>query len=212
MASKNTTLDRYERRILEFLQQDGSLSNIELAEKVGLSPSPCSRRVQKLEEQGYISHRIAVLNQKKLGLDLTAIIQINIDKHTPERLENFEEKIRALPEVQQCYLITGQSADYVLQVVVPDMEAYQHFLLNKITRIDEVTGVHSSFVMRKVVDSIAIPIDHLIYIRQEVTHDEKTYYCGKCPLSQHEKTRASGARGRAIRRYHRRGKPLDTSP
>ncbi|HLR16275.1 MAG TPA: Lrp/AsnC family transcriptional regulator [Alcanivoracaceae bacterium] len=161
MASKNTTLDRYDRRILEFLQQDGSLSNIELAEKVGLSPSPCSRRVQKLEEQGYISHRIAVLNQKKLGLDLTAIIQINIDKHTPERLENFEEKIRALPEVQQCYLITGQSADYVLQVVVPDMEAYQHFLLNKITRIDGVTGVHSSFVMRKVVDSIAIPLDHL---------------------------------------------------
>lgn len=94
MTSKNTTLDRYDRRILEFLQQDSSLSNIELAEKVGLSPSPCSRRVQKLEEQGYISHRIAVLNQKKLGLDLTAIIQINIDKHTPERLENFEERIR----------------------------------------------------------------------------------------------------------------------
>src|SRR5699024_7437748 len=140
---------------------DGSLTNLELAEKIGLSPSPCSRRVQKLEEQGFISRRIAVLNQQALGLDLTAIIQINIDKHTPERFENFENKIRTLPELQQCYLITGQSADYVLQVVVPDMEAYQHFLLEKITRIEGVAGVHSRFVMRKVVDSIALPLGHL---------------------------------------------------
>lgn len=161
MTPHNNTLDRYDRRILELLQQDGSLTNLELAEKIGLSPSPCSRRVQKLEEQGFISRRIAVLNQQALGLDLTAIIQINIDKHTPERFENFENKIRTLPEVQQCYLITGQSADYVLQVVVPDMEAYQHFLLEKITRIEGVAGVHSSFVMRKVVDSIALPLGHL---------------------------------------------------
>lgn len=161
MKEKNRTLDSFDKRILQHLQQDGSLTNLQLAEKVGLSPSPCSRRVQRLEEEGFIQRRVAVLNQQALGLDLTAIIQINIDQHTPERFENFESNIRQLPEVQQCYLITGQSADYVLQVVVKDMEAYQHFLLEKITRIEGVSGVHSSFVMRKVVDSLAVPLTHL---------------------------------------------------
>lgn len=161
MKRNYKALDSYDKRILELLQQDASLSNLELADKVGLSPSPCSRRVQRLEEEGFISKRIAVLNQNALGLDLTAVIQINIDQHTSERFKGFEDAIRELPEVQQCYLVTGQSADYLLQVAVKDMHAYQDFLLNKITRIQGVSGVHSSFVMRKVVDSIAIPLDHL---------------------------------------------------
>lgn len=154
-------LDRYDLRILRLLQEDGGLSNLELAEKVGLSPSPCSRRVKALEEAGIILRRNTVLNQKALGLDLTVIIQISMDRHTPERFEKFETTVARYPEVQQCYLITGQEADYLLKVAVPDMDAYQQFLLSKITRIEGVSGVHSSFVMRKVVDGQALPLDYL---------------------------------------------------
>lgn len=154
-------LDRHDRLILAALQQDGGLSNLELAERVGLSPSPCSRRVQKLEESGVICGRAALLNSKALGLGLTVLIQISMDRHTPERFETFEATVRTYEEVQQCYLITGQSADYLLKVVVPDMDAYQAFLLDKITRIEGVSGVHSSFVMRKVIDTTALPLSYL---------------------------------------------------
>lgn len=161
MKSHSVQLDRYDRHILALLQQDGGLSNLQLAERVGLSPSPCSRRVQKLEEAGVILGRATLLDSKALGLGLTVMIQISMDRHTPERFENFEATVRGFEEVQQCYLITGQSADYLLKVVVPDMDSYQAFLLDKITRIEGVSGVHSSFVMRKVVDSTALPLGYL---------------------------------------------------
>ncbi|SDW58166.1 Lrp/AsnC family transcriptional regulator [Marinobacter mobilis] len=154
-------LDRMDRSILEHLQQDGSLSNQELAEKVGLSPSPCLRRVRALEEAGIILKRATILDHKKLGLALTAIILIGMDRHTPERFSAFEEQIAEYPEVQECYLITGQDADYMLKVVVPDMDHYHHFLLNRITRIQGVSGVHSSFVLRRVIDSTALPLGYL---------------------------------------------------
>jgi Lrp/AsnC family leucine-responsive transcriptional regulator len=153
--------DRIDRRILTELQQDGSLTNQELAERVGLSPSPCLRRVKALEDAGVILRRVTLLDRKKLGLSLTALIQISMDRHTPERFARFESTVQQFPEVQSCYLITGQDADYLLMVVVPDMDTYQDFLLNKITRIDGVTGVHSSFVMRRVVDSTALPLGYL---------------------------------------------------
>lgn len=161
MNESSTKFDRHDRLILAALQQDGGLSNLELAERVGLSPSPCSRRVQKLEEAGVIRGRAALLDSKALGLGLTVLIQISMDRHTPERFENFEATVRTYEEVQQCYLITGQSADYLLKVVVPDMDAYQAFLLDKITRIEGVSGVHSSFVMRKVIDTTALPLSYL---------------------------------------------------
>ncbi|MFZ5603439.1 MAG: Lrp/AsnC family transcriptional regulator [Gammaproteobacteria bacterium] len=152
-------MDRYDQRILEELQQDGRVSNQDLADRIGLSPSPCLRRVRQLEEDGIIDRYVALLRPEKLGLKLTALIQISMDKHTPERFENFERQVKSFPEVQSCYLITGQSADYILRVVVPDMERYQEFLLGKLTRIEGVSGVHSSFVMRKVVDSTAVPLN-----------------------------------------------------
>ncbi len=151
-------LDRYDRRILEELQKDGRISNQELAERIGLSPSPCLRRVRALEESGLISGYRALLDAKKLGLDLTALIHISMDRHTPERFTNFEQKIGALPEVLECLLITGQDADYQLKVVVKDMDAFQALLLEKITRIEGVSGVHSSFVLRRVVDKTALPV------------------------------------------------------
>ncbi|WP_150913083.1 Lrp/AsnC family transcriptional regulator [Marinobacter halotolerans] len=164
MASNSQTLikiDRIDRNILEQLQKDGSLTNQELADKVGLSPSPCLRRVRALEESGIILRQVTILDHKKLGLSLTAIILIGMDRHTPERFAEFEAKVGEYPEVQECYLITGQDADYMLKVVVPDMDHYHHFLLNRITRIQGVSGVHSSFVLRRVIDSTALPLGYL---------------------------------------------------
>ncbi len=151
-------IDRHDRRILDVLQQDGRISNQDLAERIGLSPSPCLRRVRALEEAGIITGYRALLDAKKLGLSLMALIHISMDRHTPERFNNFEKKIKELPEVLECLLITGQDADYQVKVVVVDMDAYQALLLDKITRIEGVTGVHSSFVLRRVVDATALPV------------------------------------------------------
>jgi Lrp/AsnC family leucine-responsive transcriptional regulator len=152
-------LDRYDRRILEVLQEDGRLSNQDLADRIGLSPSPCLRRVRALEESGLVVGYRALLDAKKLGLSLMALVYISMDRHTPERFANFEAKVSELAEVLECLLITGQDADYQLKVVVRDMDAYQELLLNRITRIEGVTGVHSSFVLRRVVDKTALPLD-----------------------------------------------------
>ncbi len=154
-------LDNLDRRILKLLQRDGGITNLELAQRVGLSASPCARRVRQLEEAGVIEGKVTLLNASKLDLKLTALIQISMDRHTPERFAVFEEAVRACPEVIECLLITGQAADYLLKVVVPDMERYQQFLLNKITRIPGVSDVHSSFVLRRVVSTTELPLKHI---------------------------------------------------
>jgi Lrp/AsnC family transcriptional regulator, leucine-responsive regulatory protein len=123
-------IDRYDQQILEILQIDGRINNQELADRIGLSPSPCLRRVRALEESGLIVGYRAL----------------------------FETSIGLLPEVLECLLITGQDADYQLKVVVRDMDHYQTLLLSKVTRIEGVTGVHSSFVLRKVLDKTALAI------------------------------------------------------
>jgi Lrp/AsnC family leucine-responsive transcriptional regulator len=161
MAKAALGLDPIDHRILEELQREGGLNNQELAARVGLSPSPCLRRVKALEEAGIIEKRVAVLDRSKLGLSLTALIQIAMDRHTPERFDKFEKTVKRYPEVRACYLITGQQSDYLVMVVVPSMEHYQTFLLDKITRIEGVTGVHSSFVMRTVVETTALPLDYV---------------------------------------------------
>ncbi len=149
-------LDRYDRAILEILQEDGRLTNQELADRIGLSPSPCLRRVRLLEENGLIIGYCALVDAKTMGLSLMALIHIAMDQHTPERFKNFETQVAEIPEVLECLLITGQSADYQLKVIVKDMDAYQELLLNRITRIKGVTGVHSSFVLRRVINKTAI--------------------------------------------------------
>lgn len=155
-------LDRIDYHILDLLQKQGDLSNLELAQRVSLSPSPCLRRVKALQEAGLIVSYKAILDAKRLGLDLMALIHISMDRHIPERFEHFEEEIKQYPEVLECYLMTGQSADYVLKVLVKDMHAYQDFLLGRLTRINGVTGVHSSFVMRRVIDHTHIPLNQSI--------------------------------------------------
>jgi Lrp/AsnC family leucine-responsive transcriptional regulator len=142
-------LDKFDQAILSELQANGRLTNQELAERIGLSPSPCLRRVKALEDACIIAGYKAIINAEKLGLSLMALIHISMDKHTPERFDNFERSVSVLPEVLECLLITGQSADYQLKVQVKDMQAYQELLLHRITRIEGVSGVHTSFVLRK---------------------------------------------------------------
>lgn len=154
-------LDRFDRQILALLQSNASLSNQEIAEKIGLSASPCSRRIKHLQESGIITETVTRLNRKALNLDLMAILLIRMDKHTPDRFENFEKNIKKLPEVIECFLITGQDADYQLKVVVPDMEHYQQVLLKGITTIEGVTGVRSSFVLQSIIDTSTLPLKYL---------------------------------------------------
>ncbi len=151
-------LDRYDQQILDILQQDGRINNQDLADRIGLSPSPCLRRVRALEESGLIVGYRALLDARKLGLTLTALIHISMDKHTPERFANFEATVGLLPEVLECLLITGQNADYQLKVAVRDMDHYQALLLTKLTTITGVTGVHSSFVLRQVLHKTALAV------------------------------------------------------
>ena len=152
-------LDRYDRLILDTVQKQGRISNQELAETINLSPSSCLRRVKQLEESGLIDGYVALLNAKKLGLTLMAFIGISMDKHTPERFTTLEDTLASYPEVLECHLITGQSADYLLKVIVRDMDAYQQFLLQKLTRIEGVTGVHTSFVLKSAINSTALPVN-----------------------------------------------------
>ncbi len=151
-------LDRYDRQILELLQKNGRISNQELADAINLSPSPCLRRVRRLEEAGLVAGYAALLKARALGLTLMAFIQISMDKHTPDRFETFDATIENYPEVLESHLITGQAADYLLKVIVKDMDSYQQFLLQKLTRIDGVTGVHSSFVLKSPKNSTALPL------------------------------------------------------
>jgi Lrp/AsnC family leucine-responsive transcriptional regulator len=154
-------LDRTDRRILAAMQRNGRISNLELADAVGLSPTPCSRRVKRLEESGVIEKHVTLLDQSRLGLKLTAFIMIAMDRHTPDRFDNFEARVAEFPEVIECSVVTGQSADYLVKAVVPDMEYYEEFLLGRLTRIEGVTGVQSSFVLRRVINRTDLPLDHI---------------------------------------------------
>ena len=154
--------DKIDLNILRELQQDSSLTNQELADRVGLSASPCLRRVKALEDSGVIDRQVTILKRSSLGLKLTAFLQISMDRHTPDRFSVFEGEVNEFPEVRNCNLVTGQNCDYLLEVVVEDMETYHDFLLGKLTRIPGVTGVQSSFLLRSVKESTALPLKHLL--------------------------------------------------
>ncbi len=154
------SIDRFDLKILRALQKNGALSNQELSEKVGLTAAPCSRRVKSLEDNGVIKDKVIRINERALSLDLFAILHISMDKHIPERFAEFERVISTFEEVIECYLITGHDADYQLKIAVPDMDRYHDLLLGKITRITGVSGVKSAFIMRKIVDTTALPLNY----------------------------------------------------
>lgn len=154
-------LDRIDRKILSEIQKDGNISNLDLAERVGLSPSPCARRVKQLEEEGIIDKCVTLLNRDHLGLPLTVYVHVCLDKQKPSILENFEQTIFNFDEVLECCLVTGGEADYILKVVMPDMSRYEHFLLKELNQINGVSSIRTSFVMRQVMTRTELPLKHI---------------------------------------------------
>jgi len=151
-------LDKIDRQILRELQLNARISNLDLAERVNLSPTPCARRVKHLEESGVITQHVTLLDHELLGLNLTAMISVTMDKHTADRFENFELAAAELPEVMECYVVTGQDSDFLIKVVVRDMRHYEEFLLRRLTKLEGVSGVHSSFVLRQPIKNMQLPI------------------------------------------------------
>ena len=150
-------LDATDIRILGELQRDGSLTNVELASRVSLSPSPCLARVKRLEKIGVISRRVTLLDARRLGLKVVVFISVSLDKQRRETLDTFERRIAALPQVMECYLMSGD-ADYLLRVVVPDVEALELLIIDQITRIPGVASIRSSFALKQVLYSTALPL------------------------------------------------------
>jgi Lrp/AsnC family leucine-responsive transcriptional regulator len=150
-------LDAVEVRILRELQNDGRLTNVELAERVHLSPSPCLARVRSLEQRRVISRYVTLLDPHAIGLHVTVFIQISLDKQTKDALDVFEAAIREQPEVMECYLMTGD-ADYLLRVVVADVQALERLIIDKLTPIPVVAQIRSSFALKQVKYSTALPL------------------------------------------------------
>ncbi len=150
-------LDPIDRRILEVLQRDARIANVDLAEKVNLSPSPCLRRVRELEAKGVIRRYAALVDPLALGLSVSVFIHVALEKQIERVLDTFEAAIRERPEVMECYLMTGES-DYLLRVVVPDMPALERFILDFLTRIPGVGNIKSSFALKQVKYETALPL------------------------------------------------------
>ncbi|MFC0278427.1 Lrp/AsnC family transcriptional regulator [Falsigemmobacter intermedius] len=150
-------LDLIDRRILTELQKDARVSNVQLAARVGLSPSPCLARVRRLEQEGYLKAYVALVSPEALGLSITVFIQVSLEMQHKEALRTFETRVTELPEVMECYLMTGDS-DYLLRVVVPDMEALQSFIMQDLTEIPGVRNIRSSFALRQVSYKTELPL------------------------------------------------------
>jgi len=150
-------MDNIDRRILHELQQDGSLSNVELARRVGLSASPCLTRVRALEASGVIRQYVALADAARLGLGLNVFISISLRTQGKDALARFEERIAQQDEVMECYLMTGDS-DYLIRVVVADMAALERFILDQLTPMAEVEKIRSSFALKQVRYKTALPL------------------------------------------------------
>jgi Lrp/AsnC family transcriptional regulator, leucine-responsive regulatory protein len=150
-------LDAIDWRILGLLQGDARLSNVELAKAVGLSPSPCLNRVRALEQAGYIGRYVTLLDALRVGLKVSVFIQVTLERQIEPALETFEKAIRGRPEVMECYLMTGD-ADYLLRVVVPDIQVLEDFILNFLSRVPGVGNIKSSFALKQVKYQTALPL------------------------------------------------------
>ena len=149
-------LDRYDRAILRLLQQDARITNTRLAEKVSLSESACLRRVRALEESGLIEGYTALIDQHKAGFPVNVFVSITLDRQSQPGLEAFESAVRKVPEVMECYLMTGEH-DYLLRLVVADMADFERIHNQHLTRLPSVARVHSSFAMRTVTRATSLP-------------------------------------------------------
>ena len=149
--------DKKDLQILKILQEQARISNSALAQHVGLSPSPCWRRVRALEDAGVIQQYVALVSAKSVGLPINVFATVTLDKQIESALEAFETSVTKRPEVMECYLMTGEF-DYLLRVVVPDLEAYEHFLLEHLTRIKGIASIKSSFSLKQVCYKTTLPL------------------------------------------------------
>ncbi|MFA4914755.1 MAG: Lrp/AsnC family transcriptional regulator [Burkholderiaceae bacterium] len=150
-------MDAIDRRILEVLQDDCSITNVELARRVNLSPSPCLARVNALEASGIIRGYVALADPIRLGLSLNVFIQVSLEKQVESELERFQKEMATCPEVMECYLMTGDS-DYLLRVVVADMQGLELFIVNRLSRIPGVRNIRSGFALKQVKYQTALPM------------------------------------------------------
>lgn len=153
-------LDKTDRKILEILQRNGSLSNLELADLIALSPSPCSRRVKMLEEAGYFKGNVTLVNPEAIGVNVHVFIQVTLGHQVKSLMQTFEETAATWPEVMECYLMAGDF-DYLIRVALPDLAAYQHFLDEKLTQFEGIASIKSSFSLKQVRYKTEMPLEHL---------------------------------------------------
>jgi len=153
----SSDLDTTDWQILERLQGDARISNVRLAEAVNLSPSPCLARVRELEAGGYIDKYVTLLNPLRIGLTVSVFIQVTLEKQVEKQLGAFEAAIQKRPEVMECYLMTGDS-DYLLRVVVPDIQALERFIVDHLTKIPGIANIRSSFALKQVKYQTALPL------------------------------------------------------
>lgn len=151
-------LDAYEKRILRLLQEDASLSNAEVAERVGLSASPCWRRIDRLEREGFIKRRVALLDRRKVGLNAQIFAQVKLNAHGRANLDEFAAAIRDLPEVLECYVLMG-SVDFLLRIVAPDIEAYEKLFFNRLSQLPGVQEVNSTVALSEIKATTALPLN-----------------------------------------------------
>ncbi|MEO5759267.1 MAG: Lrp/AsnC family transcriptional regulator [Mesorhizobium sp.] len=150
-------IDDIDRRIIAAVQENGKITTHELAERVGLSPSPCARRIRMLEDAGVIKGYTAIIDQKKVGLPISAFASIKLERQREEDLDRFAQAVARWPEVADCYLMTGQR-DYLMRIVARDLEAYEQFLKDKLTRLDGVASIETSFALGQVKRSEVLPL------------------------------------------------------
>lgn len=150
-------LDDFDRRILKILQTEGRMPNSELAERVGLSPTPCLRRVKALERSGVIKSYRAILDRKSVGLGLTILVGIKVDGHRDDNAQAIQKALCAMPEVIECHLVSGET-DFLLQVAVPDLESYEKFLLGTLLKLPMVKDIRSNVVIRTVKENVPLPL------------------------------------------------------
>ena len=158
--SLSVPLDKTDRRLLDALQEDARITNADLAKKTGLSASPCWRRIRRLESSGVVHRYVTLLNPDAIGLPINVFATVALEKQVESTLENFESLITRYPEVMECYLMTGEF-DYLLRIVVPDLKAYERFLMDHLTRIEGIASIKSSISLKQVRYKTALPLSHV---------------------------------------------------
>lgn len=153
-------MDRTDIKILDVIQRDARVSTVKLADMVSLTPTPCARRVQNLEKDGYIKDYVGLLDQNMVGLPVNAFVELRLVREQEDQITDFETNVKQYPEIMECYALSG-GHDYLLRVVAPDLESYHKFLREKLLTISAVDSVQTSFALDRVVYRTSLPLDHL---------------------------------------------------